>query len=127
MAPLGAIAVSLALYLLGSVHSLWVFYVSFILARGLSSTTVTGVVSQSLAVNWFRRMRGRAFGMIAMAVPLGGSVGAIAAQPIIDGRMAHGLHHLPQPAANLLRLTGAIHLSTPPGGRGASARRRSRA
>jgi MFS family permease len=85
MAPIGAIAVSLALYLLGSVHSLWVFYVSFILARGLSSTTVTGIVSQSLAVNWFRRMRGRAFGMIAMAVPLGGSVGAIAAQPIIDG------------------------------------------
>ena len=85
MAPLGAIAVSLALYLLGSVHSLWVFYVAFILARGLSSTTVTGVVSQSLAVNWFRRMRGRAFGMIAMAVPLGGSIGALAAQPIIDG------------------------------------------
>ena len=67
MAPLGAIAVSLALYLLGSAHSLWVFYVAFILARGLSSTTVTGVVSQSLAVNWFRRMRGRAFGATPLA------------------------------------------------------------
>jgi OFA family oxalate/formate antiporter-like MFS transporter len=85
IAPLGAIAVSASLIVLSQVESLVVFYVSFILARGLSSTAVTGVVSSTLAANWFRRMRGRAFGLIAMAVPLGGSAGALAAQPLIEG------------------------------------------
>jgi MFS family permease len=85
LAPAGAVIVSCVLLLLSGLQSLLVFYVCFIIARSLSSSTVTGVVSQTLATNWFRRMRGRAFGMLAMAVPLGGSVGALAAQPLIDG------------------------------------------
>jgi MFS family permease len=85
LAPAGAIIVALALLVLSSVHSLLVFYIAFIIARSVSSATVTGVVAQSLAANWFRRMRGRVFGFLAMAVPLGGSVGALAAQPLIDG------------------------------------------
>jgi MFS family permease len=85
LAPAGALVVAVVLMLLSDLESLWVFYAIFITARSLSSSTVTGVVSQTLAANWFRRMRGRAFGMLAMAVPLGGSVGALAAQPIIDG------------------------------------------
>ena len=53
-----------------------VFYVTYVIARGFSSATVTGVVSQTLAANWFRRMRGRAFGLMSMSVPLGGSFAA---------------------------------------------------
>lgn len=85
LAPAGALIVALALIALSRLQTLLVFYVAFIVARSVSSSTVTGVMSQTLAANWFRRMRGRAFGMLAMAVPLGGSVGALAAQPIIDG------------------------------------------
>ena len=85
LAPLGALVICGALLLLASVQSLVVFYVSFIVARAFSSATMTGVVSQSIGVNWFRRMRGRVLGMLGMAVPLGGSFGAIVAQPIIDG------------------------------------------
>ena len=85
MAPAGATVVAIALLVLSTVQSLWLFYVAFIVARAIASTTVTGVVAQSLAVNWFRRMRGRVFGLLAMAVPLGGSVGALAAQPIMEG------------------------------------------
>jgi MFS family permease len=85
LAPAGAVGIAVSLYVLSSVQSLLVFYVCYIVARALSSTAVSGVGSQSLAVNWFRRMRGRAFGMIAMAVPLGGSVGALVAQPLIEG------------------------------------------
>jgi MFS family permease len=45
------------------------------------------VVSQTLAANWFRRMRGRSFGLLSMSVPLGGSFAALIAQPLVD---AHG-------------------------------------
>lgn len=85
LAPIGALVICGALLLLASVQSLVVFYVAFIIARSFSSATMTGVVSQALAVNWFRRMRGRVLGIMAMAVPLGGSLGAVVAQPIIDG------------------------------------------
>ena len=74
IAPLGALVVVAALFLLSQMHSLVLFYVSYILARSFGSNMVGGVVSQSLAVNWFRRMRGRAFGLLSMAIPLGGSV-----------------------------------------------------
>jgi len=85
LAPAGALLVALALIAIASVESLIVFYGAFIVARGFSSATITGVVSQTLAVNWFRRKRGRVLGVTSMAVALGGSVGAVAAQPIIDG------------------------------------------
>jgi sugar phosphate permease len=85
LAPAGALIVALALVTIASVESLAVFYVAFIVARGFSSATITGVVSQTLAINWFRRKRGRVLGVTSMAVALGGSVGAVAAQPIIDG------------------------------------------
>ena len=85
LAPAGGTIVAVALLIISRVESLVVFYAAFIVARAFSSSTVTGVVAQSLAANWFRRMRGRVFGFLAMAVPLGGSFGALAAQPIIDG------------------------------------------
>ncbi len=85
LAPAGGLVICAALLLLASVQSLLVFYIAFIVARAFSSATMTGVVSQSLGVNWFRRMRGRVLGLFAMAVPLGGSFGAIVAQPIIGG------------------------------------------
>jgi sugar phosphate permease len=85
LAPAGALLVALALVTIASVQNLAVFYVAFIIARGFSSSTISGVVSQTLAVNWFRRKRGRVLGITSMAVALGGSVGAVAAQPIIDG------------------------------------------
>ena len=85
LAPAGAVVVSAALVLIASVQSLLVFYIAFILARSFSSAALSGVVTQTLAVNWFRRKRGRVLGLLSMAVPLGGSIGAIVAQPIIDG------------------------------------------
>lgn len=85
LAPAGAVLVAVALVAIASVESLVVFYIAFVVARGFSSATITGVVSQTLAVNWFRRKRGRVLGLLSMAVPLGGSVGAVAAQPVIDG------------------------------------------
>jgi MFS transporter, OFA family, oxalate/formate antiporter len=85
LAPIGALLICVALLLIASVQSLVVFYVAFIVARSFSNVSMSGVVSQAIAVNWFRRMRGRVLGIMAMSVPLGGSLGAVIAQPIIDG------------------------------------------
>jgi sugar phosphate permease len=87
LAPLGASVVALSLLTIGQLQSLIVFYVAYIVARGFSGSMVTGVVSQTLAANWFRRMRGRSFGLMSMSVPLGGSFAALVAQPLIE---AHG-------------------------------------
>ena len=87
LAPAGATVVALSLLALGQVQSLVVFYLTYIVARAFSGSMVTGVVSQTLAANWFRRMRGRSFGLLSMSVPLGGSFAALAAQILVD---AHG-------------------------------------
>ena len=84
MAPAGAVVVCGAFLLIASVQTLAMFYVAFILARGFASTCLAGVVTQTIAVNWFRQKRGRVLGLIAMAVPLGSSIGAMAAQPVVD-------------------------------------------
>jgi sugar phosphate permease len=87
LAPIGASVVALSLLAIGQLQSLVVFYAAYIVARGFSGSAVTGVVSQTLAANWFRRMRGRSFGLISMSVPLGGSFAALIAQPLVE---AHG-------------------------------------
>ena len=84
LAPAGATIVALSLVAIGRSQGLLVFYMAYIVARGFSSSTVTGVVSQALAANWFRRMRGRSFGLLSMSVPLGGSFAALIAQPLIE-------------------------------------------
>lgn len=66
---------------------LWQFYVVFIIARVVSTNTITNIVPRTAAVNWFRRFRGRALGMIAMSTPLGSSVLAMSAQFIME---SHG-------------------------------------
>jgi MFS family permease len=50
-----------------------VFYVSSIIGRSVGQNALSGVVARTAAVNWFKRMRGRALGMTQMAVPLGGA------------------------------------------------------
>ena len=61
------------------------FYVAYIVGRGVSQNTLAGVVPRTTAVNWFRRKRGRALGMSNMALPLGGAVLVPIAQVISDG------------------------------------------
>ena len=125
LAPAGGLVICVALLLLASVQSLFVFYVAFIVARAFSSATLTGIVSQSLGVNWFRRMRGRVLGLLAMAVPLGGSFGAIAAQPIIDGPGWRAIFYAaPLLLLVLFILPALLRLPPAPGGHWPEARRR---
>lgn len=72
-AGLVSVAVSLLLLAISSYVGIVLFYVAYIAARGVSQNALAGVVPRTTAVNWFRRMRGRALGFVSMAIPLGGA------------------------------------------------------
>jgi MFS family permease len=84
LAPSCALIVVGAFFFLSNLNSLWQFYVAYIIGRGFSSSILAGVVPLTLATNWFRRYRGRAMGLVSMALPLGGSLLALVGQLIIE-------------------------------------------
>lgn len=65
------------------VTHVWQLYIAFFLARMASLQFLAGVVPRTTAVNWFRRMRGRALGFQTMAMPLGGAVLALVAGALL--------------------------------------------
>jgi MFS family permease len=52
----------------------WQFYAAFVPARALTEFLMTGVVPFTAVANWFYVKRPRAMGLVALSVPLGGSV-----------------------------------------------------
>ena len=84
LAPTGALLVVCAYIVLANLTEIWHFYLAYLLGRGVAASTIGGVVSMTVAANWFRRKRGRALGFTAMAVPLGGAVLALLGQLIIE-------------------------------------------
>lgn len=77
--PLAVAALALAglvLIAMGTagVLSVMLFGSGYVVARAVSQNALTGIVPRTTAVNWFRRMRGRALGLVNMAGPLGGAV-----------------------------------------------------
>jgi sugar phosphate permease len=87
LGTLGALYVGLTYFAISHVTELWQFYLVYVAGRAVSGVTLTGVVPNTAAANWFRRMRGRALGLISAAIPFGGAVLAFGGQWIID---AHG-------------------------------------
>lgn len=65
------------------VTQVWQLYIAYFLARLASLQFLAGVVPRTTSVQWFRRMRGRALGFQAMAMPLGGAVLASVAGVLI--------------------------------------------
>ena len=69
------------------VTQVWHLYIAFFVARMAALQFLAGVVPRTMAVNWFRRRRGRALGFQAMAMPLGGAALAAVAGALIAGGM----------------------------------------
>jgi MFS family permease len=84
LASLGALIVAGAYVAFTKFFNLWQFYVVYVIARVVASNTLSNITPQTAAVNWFRRFRGRALGLLAMAMPLGTSALAMAAQLIME-------------------------------------------
>jgi len=80
----GALISALMYFLLTKCSALWEFYLFFVTARIVSTNTLSSIVPRTAAVNWFRRFRGRAIGLLSMATPLGSSFLAFLAQLIME-------------------------------------------
>jgi sugar phosphate permease len=76
LSALGIVVVSAAMFVvaLSSGVSVLLFGAAYVVARSMSQNCLSGVVPRTTMVNWFKRMRGRALGIVSMAIPLGGAV-----------------------------------------------------
>lgn len=76
--------VGLAFFLVASVTTLPLFLLTYVPGRALFQIAMIGVVPQTAVANWFSLRRPRAMGIVAMSLPLGGSIMAIAAQYLLE-------------------------------------------
>jgi MFS family permease len=72
--PFGAALVGTFVMCLSLTYEPWQFYATFVPARALAETLLTGVVPMTAVTNWFYLKRPRAIGLVALAVPLGSFV-----------------------------------------------------
>jgi len=84
LTSLGALVTVATYFLITKSAELWQFYVVFVIGRVVSTNTISTIAPTNAAVNWFRRFRGRALGLLNLATPLGSSILAIVAQLIME-------------------------------------------
>ncbi len=71
----GIVGAVLSMYLMATASYIGIpfFFIAYIFGRAIAQNALSGVVPRTTAVNWFKRMRGRALGFVSMAIPLGGA------------------------------------------------------
>ena len=72
--PIGAIVAGTALLLIARIHSVWQFYIVYIVGRSISNSFLIGIVPRTVAVNFFKRKRNIALSLSAMIRPVGGAI-----------------------------------------------------
>ena len=73
---LGAVVLGSVFMGLAHMQALWQFYALYIAGRITSSNSLQGVPAQTVVVNWFVRLRGRAVGITTSSIYLGGAIHA---------------------------------------------------
>ncbi len=68
---LGVLLMGGSFFLIAGAGSVWVLVLGYAVARGIAQNMIAGVVPRVVVVNWFRRMRGRAIGLVGTAHPVG--------------------------------------------------------
>ncbi|MXW29272.1 MAG: MFS transporter [Chloroflexi bacterium] len=68
---LGVVLMGASFFLIAAAPGVWVLMAGYAIARGIAQNMIAGVVPRVVAVNWFRRMRGRAIGLVGTAHPIG--------------------------------------------------------
>ena len=81
---LGVVLMGATFFLIAAAPAVWVLVVGYAIARGVAQNMIAGVVPRVVVVNWFRRMRGRAIGLVGTAHPIGTFVLGPAALLIIS-------------------------------------------
>ncbi|MCY4583036.1 MAG: MFS transporter [Chloroflexi bacterium] len=67
----GVVLMAASFFLIAAAPSVWVLVLGYTIARGIAQNLIAGVVPRVIVVNWFRRMRGRAIGLVGTAHPVG--------------------------------------------------------
>ena len=67
----GVVLMGASFFLIAAAPSVWVLVAGYAIARGIAQNMIAGVVPRVVVVNWFRRMRGRAIGLVGTAHPVG--------------------------------------------------------
>ena len=67
----GVLIMATAFFVIAASPSVWQLVVGYAVARGIAQNLIAGVVPRVVVVNWFRRMRGRAVGLVGTAHPIG--------------------------------------------------------
>ena len=68
---LGVLLMGGSFFLIAGAGGVWVLVLGYGVARGIAQNMIAGVVPRVVVVNWFRRMRGRAIGLVGTAHPVG--------------------------------------------------------
>ena len=80
----GVVLMGASFFLIAAAPTVWVLVIGYAIARGIAQNMIAGVVPRVVVVNWFRRMRGRAIGLVGTAHPVGTFVLGPAALLIIS-------------------------------------------
>ena len=67
----GVVLMGVSFFLIAAAPAVWVLVLGYAIARGIAQNMIAGVVPRVVVVNWFRRMRGRAIGLVGTAHPIG--------------------------------------------------------
>ena len=67
----GVVLMAASFFLIAAAPAVWVLVLGYAVARGIAQNMIAGVVPRVIVVNWFRRMRGRAIGLVGTAHPIG--------------------------------------------------------
>ena len=70
----GLIVSGIAFLLLGEVRLFWQFFGAYLIGRAVGNPTLIGVVPQTAVVNFFRRRRNIALGLMSTFRPIGGAI-----------------------------------------------------
>jgi MFS family permease len=108
--PAGTLVFVAGMLTIAGMDSLWQFYVGYVLARAIGSSSMGGVVAQTAIVNWFVRMRGRTVGMASMALPLAQSVLVPLAQVVVARQGWRAVYLLVSGGAVLFAFVPAVVL-----------------
>lgn len=84
LTSVGALVMAGAYVAITKFVALWQFYLVFVIARVVSTNAISNIAPKTAAVNWFRRYRGRALGLLSMATPFGVAMLAVIAQYIME-------------------------------------------
>ncbi|MFN0073345.1 MAG: MFS transporter [Chloroflexota bacterium] len=83
--PIASVFVAGGFFGLAALQSIWQYYLSYSIGRGISQASLSGVVSSTAVTNWFRRYRGRAVGIYGMAFPVSNTFLVPIAQLVMSG------------------------------------------